>query len=84
MLQLYPAYLLWNRRKTLTGSPDPTRMQTVQINLAQGIGIASMGSNIYYAELFGLVRESDRDQGPLLSVVPVPFPLPPLSGHRAV
>ena len=26
-LQLYPAYLLWNRRKTLTGSPDPTYMQ---------------------------------------------------------
>ena len=25
MLQLYPVYLLWNRRKTLTGSPDPTR-----------------------------------------------------------
>ena len=24
MLQLYPVYLLWNRRKTLTGSPDPT------------------------------------------------------------
>ena len=24
MLQLYPAYLLCNRRKTLTGSPDPT------------------------------------------------------------
>ena len=23
-LQLYPVYLLWNRRKTLTGSPDPT------------------------------------------------------------
>ena len=35
MLQLYPVYLSWNRRKTLTGSPDPTRMQTVQINLAQ-------------------------------------------------
>ena len=34
MLQLYPVYLLWNRRKTLTGSPDPTRMQKVQINLA--------------------------------------------------
>ena len=25
MLQLYPVYLLWNRRKTLTGSPDATR-----------------------------------------------------------
>ena len=25
MLQLNPVYLLWNRRKTLTGSPDPTR-----------------------------------------------------------
>ena len=25
MVQLYPVYLLWNRRKTLTGSPDPTR-----------------------------------------------------------
>ena len=25
MLQLYPVYLLCNRRKTLTGSPDPTR-----------------------------------------------------------
>ena len=25
MLQLYPAYLLCNRHKTLTGSPDPTR-----------------------------------------------------------
>ena len=24
ILQLYPVYLLWNRRKTLTGSPDPT------------------------------------------------------------
>ena len=24
-LQLYPVYLLCNRRKTLTGSPDPTR-----------------------------------------------------------
>ena len=24
MLQLYPAYLLCNRCKTLTGSPDPT------------------------------------------------------------
>ena len=24
MLQLYPVYLLWNRPKTLTGSPDPT------------------------------------------------------------
>ena len=24
MLQLYPVYLLWNRHKTLTGSPDPT------------------------------------------------------------
>ena len=23
-LQLYPVYLLWNRCKTLTGSPDPT------------------------------------------------------------
>ena len=33
MLQLYPVYLLWNRRKTLTGSPDPMCMQTVQINL---------------------------------------------------
>ena len=33
MLQLYPVYLLWNRRKTLTGSPDPTRMQTVHVNL---------------------------------------------------
>ena len=32
-LQLYPVYLLWNRRKTLTGSPDPMRMQMVQINL---------------------------------------------------
>ena len=39
MLQLYPVYLLWNRRKTLTGSPDPTRMQTVQINLASLIFI---------------------------------------------
>ena len=35
MLQLYPVYLLWNRHKTITGSPDPTRMQTMQINLAQ-------------------------------------------------
>ena len=34
MLQLYPVYLLWNRRKTLTGSPGPTHMQPVQINLA--------------------------------------------------
>ena len=34
MLQLYPVYLLWNRHKTLTGSPDPKHMQTVQINLA--------------------------------------------------
>ena len=25
MLQLYPVYLLCNRRKTLAGSPDPTR-----------------------------------------------------------
>ena len=25
MLQLYPVYSLWNRRKTLTGSPDPMR-----------------------------------------------------------
>ena len=25
MLQLYPVYSLWSRRKTLTGSPDPTR-----------------------------------------------------------
>ena len=25
MLQLYPMYSLWNRRKTLTGSPHPTR-----------------------------------------------------------
>ena len=25
MLQLYPVYLLCNRRKTLTGSPNPTR-----------------------------------------------------------
>ena len=25
MIQLYPEYLLWSRRKTLTGSPDPTR-----------------------------------------------------------
>ena len=25
MLQLHPVYLLCNRRKTLTGSPDPTR-----------------------------------------------------------
>ena len=25
MLQLHPVYSLWNRRKTLTGSPDPTR-----------------------------------------------------------
>ena len=24
-MQQYPEYLLWNRRKTLTGSPDPTR-----------------------------------------------------------
>ena len=24
MLQVYPVYLLWNRRKTLTGSQDPT------------------------------------------------------------
>ena len=24
MLKLYPVYLLWIRRKTLTGSPDPT------------------------------------------------------------
>ena len=24
MLQLYPVYLLWNRRRTLTGPPDPT------------------------------------------------------------
>ena len=28
MLQVYPAYLLCNRRKTLTGSPDPTYMQS--------------------------------------------------------
>ena len=28
MLQLYPAYLLCNRCKTLTGSPDPTYMQS--------------------------------------------------------
>ena len=35
MLQLYPVYSLWNRRKTLTGSPDPTHMQMVQINLAE-------------------------------------------------
>ena len=27
MLQLYPVYLLCNRCKTLTGSPDPTYMQ---------------------------------------------------------
>ena len=27
MLQLYPAYLLCNRRKTLTGLPDPMYMQ---------------------------------------------------------
>ena len=25
MLQLNPVYLFWNRSKTLTGSPDPTR-----------------------------------------------------------
>ena len=25
MLQLYPVYLLWNRHKTLTGSPGPVR-----------------------------------------------------------
>ena len=25
MLQLYPVFSLLNRRKTLTGSPDPTR-----------------------------------------------------------
>ena len=24
-MQQYPVYLLWNRCKTLTGSPDPTR-----------------------------------------------------------
>ena len=24
-MQQYPELLLWNRRKTLTGSPDPTR-----------------------------------------------------------
>ena len=24
-MQQYPVELLWNRRKTLTGSPDPTR-----------------------------------------------------------
>ena len=35
MLQLYAVYLLWNGRKTLTGSPDSTHMQTVQINLAK-------------------------------------------------
>ena len=34
MLQLYPVYLLWNRRKTLTGSPEPQRMLPVQISLA--------------------------------------------------
>ena len=28
MFQLYPMYLLWNRCKTLTGSPDPTYMQS--------------------------------------------------------
>ena len=38
MLQLYPVYLLWNRHTTLTGSPNPTRMQTVQINLAIKMG----------------------------------------------
>ena len=25
MLQLHPVYSLWNRHKTLTGSPDPRR-----------------------------------------------------------
>ena len=38
MLQLYPVYSLWSRRKTLTGSPDPN-MQTVQINLTYSLDI---------------------------------------------
>lgn len=36
-----------------------------------GTGMGSMGSNIYYAKMFALVGDRDRDQA-------VPFPVPPL------
>ena len=51
MLQWYPVYLLWNRRKTLTGSPDPTRMQTVQINLALTLRDANKVGNWKYMQI---------------------------------
>ena len=38
MLRLYPVYLLWNRRKTLTGSPDPMRANsTLQKGFPNGL-----------------------------------------------
>ena len=37
MLQLYPVYLLCNRRKTRTGSPDPTYMQPANKPCIAGI-----------------------------------------------
>ena len=54
MLQLYPVYLLWSRRKTLTGSSDPTRVQTVQINLANISHLMEMKFFRRYQSLLGM------------------------------
>ena len=41
MLQLHPVYSLWNRRKTLTGSPDPTSANGTNKS-CNGIGKAKL------------------------------------------
>ena len=40
-LQLYPVYLMCNRRKTLTGSPDPMYMQPANKPCIQGLPTAT-------------------------------------------
>ena len=42
-----------------------------------GTGMGSMGSNIYYAKMFALVGDRDRDQA-------VPFPVPPRFQSRTM
>ena len=50
MLHLYPVYLLWNRRKTLTGSPDPTHTngtnKPCKNNIAENLGQATKNEGV--------------------------------------
>ena len=41
-----------------------------------GTGAGTKWKVYYHVEMFTLVRNMDRDQGPLFSIVPVPFPEP--------